>query len=387
MTDMTELARIVNARVPGSVDVTTIELPHPSGATLDAGGRVVVPAFVDAHVHLDKAFLVGHPALGDDGPADLRGAIAAVASLRPHLTPEAVRAGADRAVATLVRHGTTAAQAHVELDPAIGLAYVDLHRSLADAVADRCALQLVAFPQRGLELAGMPELLATAVADDLDVVGGCPYVDADPARHLDIVFGLADQHGLPVDLHLDFSLDPTSSLLGLVVERTRALGMQGRVTVGHVTTLAAMPALQRERALDELASCDIALVVLPPTDLHLVGAIAPVLEAARRGVRCAIANNNVANPFSPFGNANVLQAAWLAGVVSHAVTAADEQVLLEAITTVPRSILDLPSGGSHDLAVLDTVDADAPLRSAPAVVGTVCGGRLVHLVEPPGLLP
>ena len=233
----------------------------------------------------------------------------------------------------------------------------------------------------------MTELLTAAVADDLDVVGGCPYVDTDPARHLDIVFELAEQHGLPLDLHLDFSVDPDSSLLGLVVERTRALGLQGRVTVGHVTTLAAMPGLVRESALDELASCDIALVVLPPTDLHLVGTLAPVLEAARRGVRCAIANNNIANPFSPFGNANVLQAAWLAGVVSHAVTAADEQVLLDAITTVPRSILGLPVGGVHDLAVLDTTDGGAPLRSAPAVVATVRAGRLVHLVDPPTLTP
>lgn len=384
---MTVLARIVNARAPGADELSTIELVPGATATLDAGGRVVVPAFVDAHVHLDKAFLVGHPALGDGVPVDLRGAIAAVASLRPHLTPDAVRAGAERAVATLVRHGTTAARAHVELDPAIGLGYVDLHRSLAEAVADQCALQLVAFPQRGLEIPGMTELLTTAVADDLDVVGGCPYVDTDPARHLDIVFELADRHGLPLDLHLDFSLDASSSLLGLVVERTRALGMQGRVTVGHVTTLAAMPGLVRERALDDLASCDIALVVLPPTDLHLVGALAPVFEAARRGVRCAIANNNIANPFSPFGNANVLQAAWLAGVVSHAVTAADEQVLLDAITTVPRSILGLPTGGGHDVAVLDTTDGGAPLRSAPAVVATVRAGRLVHLVEPPTLTP
>lgn len=384
---MTVLARIVNARAPGTDERSTIELVPGATAVLDAGGRVVVPAFVDAHVHLDKAFLVGHPALSDDVPVDLRGAIAAVASLRPHLTPAAVRSGAERAVATLVRHGTTAARAHVELDPAIGLAYVDLHRSLVEAVADQCALQLVAFPQRGLEIPGMAELLTAAVADDLDVVGGCPYVDTDPARHLDIVFELADKHGLPLDLHLDFSLDASSSLLGLVVERTRALGMQGRVTVGHVTTLAAMPGLERERALDELASCDIALVVLPPTDLHLVGTLAPVLEAARRGVRCAIANNNIANPFSPFGNANVLQAAWLAGVVSHAVSAADEQVLLDAITTVPRSILGLPTGGGHDIAVLDTTDAHAPLRSSPAVVATVRAGRLVHLVEPPTLTP
>ena len=114
---------------------------------------------------------------------------------------------------------------------------------------------------------------------------------------------------------------PRRSLLALVVERTRALAMGGRVTIGHVTTLAAMPADAQARALDALASAGIALVVLPATDLYLGGhgepgtrSLAPWERAIDAGVRVAIANNNIDNPFAPFGNGNLLQAAWLAGI-------------------------------------------------------------------------
>ena len=171
----------------------------------------------------------------------------------------------------------------------------------------------------------------------MTVVGGCPYVDADPARHLDQVFALAERHGAPVDLHLDFSDDVGRSLLGLVVERTRAHAMRGRVTIGHVTTLAAMAPDHQARALDALAAAGISLVVLPATDLYLAGhgepgtrSLAPWERALDAGVRVAIANNNLENPFAPFGNGNLLQAAWLAGLVRRSAAPARRRALLDA---------------------------------------------------------
>ncbi len=80
-------------------------------------------------------------------------------------------------------------------------------------------------------------------------VGGCPYMDADPAGHLDAVFALAERHGCDVDLHLDFTDDAGASQLALVVERTAAHAMGGHVTVGHCTTLAAMDPTRQRAAL------------------------------------------------------------------------------------------------------------------------------------------
>lgn len=368
------------------------------GAVLRAGGRVVIPALVDAHVHLDKAFLLAAAEEESGPPAPGLGeAIAAVARLRGRISLDVVRQRAERAVDRLIANGVTAARVHVELDVAVGLELVRLHQELAARAGDRIALDLVAFPQRGLEAPGMPELFDGAMRQGLGVVGGCPYVDADPAHHLDLVFALAERYGAPIDLHLDFSDDIGRSLLDLVVERTCAHGMRGRVTIGHVTTLAAMSTDAQARALAALAEAGIALVILPATDLYLGGhgepgsrSLAPWERALEAGVRVAIANNNIENPFAPFGNGNLLQAAWLAGLVRRAAEPKHRRALIDLITRSPASILGLPAHGpgageEAHLALVDDDQPDGVVLRAPAVMATLRAGRLVYARRAPGI--
>ncbi|MDQ1423113.1 MAG: cytosine/creatinine deaminase, partial [Acidimicrobiaceae bacterium] len=241
--------RIVRARLAGRDELCDIVVggglvvgvvPHdhdgrPGDTVLDADGRVVAPAFVDAHVHLDKAFLP----VGDCAPV-LDAAIATVDRARATTGLTEVFDAARRAVDVLVRNGTVAARVHAEVVPRIGLALLALQLELVEAVRERCVLQLVAFPQLGLDLPEAVDLLHAAMALGAPVVGGCPYVDPDPARHLDVVFALADKYQRPVDIHLDFGDEPRRSQLDLVIERTEALGLRGRVAISHVTTLAAM---------------------------------------------------------------------------------------------------------------------------------------------------
>jgi cytosine/creatinine deaminase len=249
----------------------------------------------------------------------------------------------------------------------------------------------VAFPQNGLAAPGMRRLLGTALAEGAHVVGGVPYVDDDPAAHLDAVFGLAEQWQLPVDLHLDFTDDPAASLIPLVAERTAALGMAGRVTIGHVTSLAAMDPYAQASMLETLAVQGISLVVLPVTDLYLMGhgdpgtrSMAPYERALASGVRTAIGNNNIANAFAPFGNASQLQAAWLAGLMRHSV---DPAALLAAVTSEPAAILGLEPHGTEpgqwaDLVVLDHDEVSSALLQSPPVHSVLRRGRPVEAWRP-----
>jgi len=372
--------------------VSTSEGAAPPGLELALGGKLVAPALVDAHVHLDKAFLL--EAAGHCAPT-LTAAIASVAALRGQLRESELRTNAERAIEQLIRHGITAARVHVEIEPTVGLELWHMQQELAHAARDRIELELVAFPQLGLEAKPMLDLMTSALAEGVPVVGGCPYVDSDPARHLDRVFELAERFARPIDLHLDFSDDPGRSLLGLVAERVHAHGVQGSVTIGHVTTLAAMSLDAQAAALDLLARADIGLVLLPATDLYLAGAgepgtrsLAPLARARAAGVRVAIANNNLRNPFAPFGNANLAQAAWLSGVIGRASDPSTRRWLLEAITSEPAKMLGLPehgpvSGAWAHLAVFDVAREEDIVLGAPAVLATLRAGRLVYRAASP----
>ena len=406
----TEALRCIrHARVPDVVAAVDIVLagervaavvpqgdaPGPrelGGAALDVGGRAVLPAFVEPHVHLDKAYLLDRLEAARLPASTLADAIASTARLKATFTRADLRERAERALQALIRHGCTAARAHVEIAPPVGLLGVEVHLELAAAYADTIDLQLVAFPQDGIQrLPGVGELLEEALRLGCHVVGGCPYVDPDPAVHIDQVFALAERWGRPVDFHLDFSDDPREAWIDHVCARTRALGMHGRVAVGHLTSLAAMPPAEVAPRIAALAEAGVAVIALPATDLYLNGrgadrcpprGVTRLRELRAAGITVALGNNNLQNAFTPVGNGNLLQMAWLAGLVGHFGTAAEQALLLEMVTTAPARILGLgrwglTAGARADLVALECADPLLAVREVPPVAAVVRAGRLL----------
>ncbi|OLT00305.1 hypothetical protein BJF90_36140 [Pseudonocardia sp. CNS-004] len=338
---------------------------------------------MDAQVHLDKAYVLprlealGAFAGGGDGLAT---ALEATRRLRSETGPADLLPSMERLLRSMRRTGTVAARVQVEVDPDIDPATVELHRQLGSAHPD-VRLQLVAFPQNGTsERPVMEGRMARALDDGCAVVGGCPYADPDPGRHLDLVVGLARERGLPLDLHLDLTDDPDASLLQLVLPRIARAGLGGRVTVGHMTALSAMSPQRRSECVRALADHGVSVVVLPTTDLWLSGrgdpavrGVAPVAQLLSAGVRVALASNNHQNAFTPVGSGGLLRVAWLAGLVCHMGDPAGQAALLDAVTSAAADILGLGPWGVTEgsTAPLLLIDAEEPLdavREAPAVL-------------------
>ena len=123
---------------------------------------------------------------------------------------------------------------------------------MRDEYRDLLDLDVVAFPQEGIVKAeGTLELMEEALRMGANVVGGCPYNERtweDTQRHIDMVFELARRFDVPVDMHADFAddaTDPRFAAAGYIAEKTIAHGLEGRVSLGHVTSLAS---LTREEA-------------------------------------------------------------------------------------------------------------------------------------------
>lgn len=372
------------------------DIAGPAATEIDCAGRVVIPGLVESHVHLDKALLDRERA-NDDGT--LARAIAITADLKREFTADSIRDRARRVLEQAIANGTTALRAHPDVDPIVGLLGVHTLLELRAEFRGRIDLQIVAFPQEGIFRApGTLALLREALGDGADVIGGCTYNEDSPAecrRHIDLVFDLAAEFGVPVDLHADFADDigdPRFALAGYIAEVTARTGMGGRVAIGHATSLAAREPGDRRRVLGLLADAGVAVVPLPATDMFLGGrsdtsnirrGIAPVRELWAAGVRTAYSSNNIRNAFTPYGNADLLDIGLFLAQTSHLAGPADLTRVLGMATYEAAALIGIADGyglrvgAAADLVVLDTRRVADALLDRPDRRYVIKAGRVV----------
>ena len=355
---------------------------HPALRVVDCGGRVLTPGLVDAHIHLDKALLSERAPSIEGTVAE---ALRVTAEAKRGFTVDDIRARARRVLDAAVRAGTTAMRSHVEIDPIVGLkgleALVGLKREYAPAID----LQLCAFAQEGiLQSPGTEALLARALEGGADLIGGCPYNDTDAHAQIDIVFRLAREFDVDVDFHIDFFDEPEHMDVLYVAEQAVRFGWQGRVAVGHVSELAALEPEQLDRAATILKDAGIGVIILPATDLYLMGrkdarnarrGLAPAKRLLAAGVTVAAATNNILNAFTPMGTGDLALMGYLMTAAAHMGTERDVADILAMLTEHPARLLRLPDYGLHVGARADLVlwETERPAE----VVTTMAPRRLV----------
>lgn len=183
---------------------------------------------------------------------------------------------------------------------------------------------------------------------------GCPSNDTDAAAHIDAIFRLALEFGVDADFHTDFAGEPQHLHVRQIVERTLRDGWRGRVAVGHLTELAALPLPEQDDIIRGIAEAGIGVISLPATDLYLTGrrdpvnprrGLTPIRRLLAAGVPIVLATNNVRNLFATVGTADLAHMAILAAVAAHMGTPEQLCRLVEAITVHPARILRLPDYG------------------------------------------
>ncbi|MCP9627907.1 amidohydrolase family protein [Rhodopseudomonas palustris] len=363
-------------------------LPANGAPEQDCGGRLVVPGFVETHIHLDKSCLLGRCNC-EQGSLDE--AIAEVVKAKKAFTEEDVYQRASSTLEKAIKHGTNRIRTHVEVDPRVGLTSFRALKQLKADYAWAVDLQLCVFPQEGLlDDPGCDEVMLQALRDGADVVGGAPYMDKDSHGQIGRIFEMAKEFDVDIDFHLDFGLDPAHLDLDEVCRMADATKWGGRVAIGHVTKLSAMPSTAFEAAADRLASAGVAVTVLPATDLFLTGrdsdANVPrgVTSAHRlrgRGVNANVSTNNVLNPFTPFGDCSLIRMINLYANVTQVAATAELSGCLDMVTSASARLLNLKDygiaiGNPADLVVLDcATKAQAVCEIAQPLFGLKRGLR------------
>ena len=387
-----------NVRVPGIGPATVtvrdgvIESVGPApaewtGPTVDGEDELCLPGLIDGHAHIATT-LWGQPWRPHGAGPGLEGLIANQREGRRTLAPVVERASA--LLAAYRDHGTSLVRAHVDVDPEIGLGHVEGAVEAAARFVGVVDVELVAFPQLGMLITpGTAELMEAAVGAGVSVIGGIDPagVDGDAAAALDTVFAMADRTGAAIDIHLHDRGELGRWEMGLIIDRTAALGMQGRVTVSHAFCLGdGSPAV--DPLLERMAEHRVAVTTVAPGAPDPL----PLLRMLELGVGVCLGSDGIRDLWSPWGDADLLNRAgllaWRAGFRR------DEHI--EAALSTATSVGARALGRSgHGLAVGDRADlllvpaevvAEAvvahPPRSLVVKDGVPVAGRLV----PPDLL-
>lgn len=327
----------------GRIEAIGAGLPRPAGVAVeDGGGAIAMAPFVESHVHLDK-ILWGLPWHSINVPPSLRAMIDNEVEIRRTL-PWSVRERAGNLMRQCVAMGSTHIRSHVDVDPNYGLR--NLHGVLEAWEGTRHAvgLELVAFPQTGMLInPGTAELMEAALDEGASVVGGIDPagIDGDPAGHLDTIFAIADRKGAKIDIHLHERHHLGLFELEMIVERTNALGMQGRVVVSHAFCLGDASRDQQRRMAETLAEAGIGIISAVPGDI----AFPPMFDLAEAGVRCAVASDSLRDTWNPHGNGDMLERCWLLSWRTHCRTDAELIAALRMGTVRGAELLDLEGYG------------------------------------------
>lgn len=359
---------------------------------IDAGGLLIAPPFVDVHFHMDATLSLGLPRLNRSGT--LLEGIALWGELKPHLTVEALVERALRYCDLAIAQGLLAIRTHVDVCDDRLLA-VDALLEVRRRVAPWIDLQLVAFPQDGyLRSPTAAANLIRALDKGVDVVGGIPHFErtmADGARSVAALCEIAAERGLRVDMHCDESDDPLSRHVETLAYETTRLGLEGRVTGSHLTSMHSMDNYYVSKLLALMAEARLHAVANPLINITLQGrhdtypkrrGMTRVAELAAAGVNVAFGQDCMMDPWYGLGGADMLDVAHM-GLHVGQLTARDAMAFcFEAVTTHAAAAMGLDDyglavGKAGDFVLLQAADPIEAIRTRATRLAVVRRGRVI----------
>ena len=287
----------------------------PGEEVVDWSGRLALPLIIESHVHLDSALTAGEPRWNESGT--LFEGIEVWSERKPSLTIEDVKERVHRAVRQQARFGIQYVRTHVDVtDPELTALHAMLE--LREELKDSITLQIVAFPQEGIQ--SFPDgeaLMRRAAGMGVDVIGAIPHFEFTrecSVDSLNFACKLAEEHGLLVDVHCDEIDDEASRGLETLATRALEMGLRDRVTASHTTATHSYSNAYFTKLLRLLTMSGINFVSNPLVNTHLQGradtfpkrrGVTRVEELTAAGINVSFGQDDIVDPWNPLGTGNL----------------------------------------------------------------------------------
>ena len=364
---------------------------------IDAGGNFVTPPFVDPHFHMDATMTTGIPRLNAKGT--LFEGIAIWSELKKLITVEAVYDRAMQLCNWAIARGNLAIRSHVDVcDPKlIGVrALLEVKKNLQPYVD----LQLVAFPQEGFyRYEDGPKLLRQALDLGVDVVGGIPHFERTMAHGHESVRELCEiacERGLLVDMHCDESDDPMSRHVEMLTFHAHRLGLQGRISASHVTSMRTMDNYYFSKLASLMAESEISVIANPLTNTKGDGdsehypkmrGVTRVKELMRRGINVAFGHDCCLDPWYPLGTHDMLEVAHMGLHEAQMCSVAEMESSVESVTYAGARAMQLQGYGLEpkhfaDMVVLNATDRIEAVRTKAERLYVIRRGKIIAQTKP-----
>jgi len=355
--------------------ITPADQPPTGATTIDLNDALVVPGFVEGHIHLDTSFYgdAWRPHKPCTNGFNVHERVAFQAQNMAEAAPMDVRAR--NQLDLCIAHGTTQMRSHVMVDGSVGLKSLETILRVREEYRGLIDIQLVAFPQSGiLASPGTPQLLDEAIGLGANLVGGLDPAsfDRDVEKHLDVVFRVAEKHGVDVDIHLHDMGTLGAFEIEQIAARTRALGMEGRVAISHAYGLGDIPADYLRKMAEVLARSGVAIMTNAPG----ARAFPPILALRNAGVTVFSGNDNIRDSWWPYGDGDMLRRATTLGYRSGFNIDEELRVAFDIVTASGAKALRLEGYGLRVGAKADFVTLNA--AHIPEAVVAVPQGRSVY---------
>lgn len=364
---------------------------------IDAAGYLVSPPFVDPHFHMDATLSLGKPRMNVSGT--LLEGIALWGELKGIQSVEDIVARALRYCELAVAKGIGAIRSHVDTcdDKLTGIQAL---LEVREQVKDYLDLQLVAFPQDGV-LRDPTAMQNTIRALDMgvDVVGGIPHFErtmADGAESVRLLCEIAAERGLMVDMHCDESDDPLSRHIETLVFETQRLGLRGRVTGSHLTSMHSMDNYYVSKLIPLMVEAEVHAVPNPLINIMLQGrhdtypkrrGQTRVRELRDAGITVGFGSDCMMDPWYSLGKADMLDVAFMGLHVGQLSSRADMAWCFDAVTENSARIMGLEGYGvaegcDANFVLLQATDKIDAIRLRAHRIAVVRKGRVISRSDP-----